>query len=417
MNGLPARMIDSVVVGAGPGGLAASAALTDRGVEHVVLERGRVGQTWRDQRWDSLRLNNPGWMNPMLGPQPADTYLTAREVLSRLNTMSGTCPVREFTHVTRLIADNGQWIVQVGNGLIQARTVVIATGGENQPRTPRMTRKMPNWIAQYHAADYRNPRQLPEGGVLVVGSGQSGCQIAEELRAAGRRVILATSPIGRAPARHRGKDTVEWLFHSGFFDQRTLDLPDISITRQPQPLIAPGGRSLSLQSLARAGVTLAGRLTGVGNETATFDDSAPANVAAADVFAARITAMLDQIIGPSDPSLPDEPDEAAGPIEIDPPRTLDLRAARVGSIIWSTGFTGDFTWLPTDLVDANGQPRHRNGAAAAAGVWYIGLRWLTHRASGNFLGFPTDARTAADAVATHLDAIADWSSNQARLRR
>ncbi|MGZ8801829.1 MAG: hypothetical protein ACXWZL_04200, partial [Mycobacterium sp.] len=195
-----------------------------------------------------------------------------------------------------------------------------------------------------------------------------------------------------------------WLFQSGFFDQRTLDLPDISITRHPQPLIAPGGRSLSLQGLARAGVTLAGRLTGVRNETVTFDDSAPANVAAADAFAAWITAMLDLIIGPSDPNLPDEPDEAAGPIEIDPPRTLDLRVARVGSIIWSTGFTGDFTWLPTDLVDANGQPRHRNGAAAAPGVWYIGLRWLTHRASGNFLGFPTDARAAADAVATHLDA-------------
>ncbi len=405
MNDLPARTIDTVVVGAGPAGLAASAALTDRGIEHVVLERGRVGQTWRDQRWDSLRLNNPGWMNAMLGAQPPDTYLTAREVLARLAALAGACPVREFTPVTGLIPDNGQWRLQVGNESIHARTVVIATGGENQPWTPRMSRRVPGWIVQYHAAEYRNPGQLPEGEVLVVGSGQSGCQITEELQAAGRRVILATSPIGRAPARHRGKDTVKCLFQSGFFDQRTLDVSDISITRQPQPLIAPGGRALSLQSLARGGVGLAGRLTGVENGTVTFDDSAPANVAAGDVFAARITAILDQIIGPPDPGPPDAPDEAAaGPIELDPPRRLDLRAANVGTIIWCTGYTGDFTWLPTDLVDADGQPRHHDTAAAKPGVWYIGLRWLTHRASGNFLGFPTDARTVAHAVAIHLHA-------------
>lgn len=404
MNGLPVGTIESVVVGAGPAGLAASAALTDRGIEHVVLDRGRVGQTWHDQRWDSLRLNNPGWMNAMLGPQAPDTYLTAREVLSRLGALAGACPVREFTPVSRLIPDNGQWRLLVGAGSIQARTVVIATGGENQPRTPGMSRRVPGWIVQYHAAEYRNPGQLPEGAVLVVGSGQSGCQIAEELQAAGRRVVLATSPIGRAPARYRGKDTVKCLFQSGFFDQRTLDVPDISITRQPQPLIAPGGRALSLQSLARGGVCLAGRLTGVENGTVTFDESAPANVAAGDVLAARIAAILERIICSPDPGLPDEPDEAAaGPIELDPFRRLHLRAANVGTIIWSTGYTGDFTWLPTDLVDADGQPRHHNTAATTPGVWYIGLRWLTHRASGNFLGFPTDARTVADAVAAHLD--------------
>jgi len=404
MNSMPARTIDAVVVGAGPGGLAASAALTDRGVDHVVLERARVGQTWRDQRWDSLRLNNPGWMNTMLGLQPRDTYLTGGEVLARLNTLAGDCPVRELTRVTRLIPDNGYWGVKVDRGLIRARTVVIATGGENQPRTPTMSRDIPGRIAQYHSASYRNPGQLPDGGVLIVGSGQSGCQIAEELRTAGRSVILATSPIGRIPARHRGKDTVEWLYQSGFFDQRTLDLLDIATTRQPQPLIAPGGRSLSLQSLAREGVTLAGRLSGVENETATFDGSAPANVAAADQFAARVTAMLDQTICPPGVGLPEESDETAGPIELDPPRMLDLRAAKVGSIIWSTGYTGDFSWLPTDFVGVDGRPRHHDAAAVAPGVWYIGLRWLTHRASGNFLGFPTDARIVADAVATHLDA-------------
>jgi putative flavoprotein involved in K+ transport len=174
LHELADTMIDTEVVGAGPAGLAASIALTHCGIEHVVLERGRIAQTWRDQRWDSLRLNNPGWMNPMLGPQPTNTYLTAREVLARLETLAGACPVREFTPVSRMMHDNGGWSLHVGPGLIRARTVVIATGGENQPRTPRLARDTPSWIAQQHAADYRNPHQLPEGGVLVVGSAQSG---------------------------------------------------------------------------------------------------------------------------------------------------------------------------------------------------------------------------------------------------
>ena len=397
-------MIDCVVVGGGPAGLAASAALSDRDVEHIVLERARVGQSWRAQRWDSLRLNNPGWMNPMLGPQPRDTHLTASEVVQRLESLAARCPVREFAAVTRMRAGQDRWDLEIGGGVIRTCAVVIATGGENQPRTPLLARSMPRWIAQFHAADYRKPGQLPDGAVLIVGSAQSGCQIAEELCAAGRRVILSTSPVGRAPARYRGVDTVELLVRSGFFQQRTLDLPDMSITKAPQPLLAPGGRSLSLQLLVRAGVTLTGRLIGVQNDTVTFDDTARANVAMADQFAARITAMLDQIVGPPDSTRPDESDEAAGRIDdLIEPRALNLRAAAVGSIIWSTGYTGDFSWLPAHLVDADGQPRHRNGAAVSApGVRYIGLRWLTHRASGNFLGIPADALTTADAIAAHL---------------
>jgi putative flavoprotein involved in K+ transport len=237
-----------------------------------------------------------------------------------------------------------------------------------------------------------------------VGSAQSGCQIAEDLLiSGGRQVILATSPVGRAPARHRGRDTVEWLFECGFFQQRPQDLPDPSVMAAPQPLLAPGGRSMSLQALARAGVTLVGHLVAVHGEQVAFDNSAPANIAAGDAFAARIRAMLDQAIlraGLDTP--PVEPDDADTPIELDPPTALDLRAVAVGSVVWCTGYTGDFSWLPPALRDAEGRPRHHGGGAPLPGVWYVGLRWLTHRASGNFLGFPTDAAATARAVATHL---------------
>lgn len=397
-------MIDCAVVGAGPAGLAASAALTRRGVEHLVLERGRVGQSWRDQRWDSLRLNNPGWMNAMLGEQAPDTYLTAGEVVERLDRLAAACPVREGVRVARLVPDGPGWSLLTSDGQLRARAVVVASGGENLPRIPGLARGLPGRVVQLHAADYRSPGQLPDGAVLVVGSAQSGCQIAEDLLiSGGRQVILATSPVGRAPARHRGRDTVEWLVECGFFQQRPQDLPDPSVMAAPQPLLAPGGRSMSLQALARAGVTLVGHLVAVHGEQVAFDNSAPANIAAGDAFAARIRAMLDQAIlraGLDTP--PVEPDDADTPIELDPPTALDLRAVAVGSVVWCTGYTGDFSWLPPALRDAEGRPRHHGGGAPLPGVWYVGLRWLTHRASGNFLGFPTDAAATARAVAAHL---------------
>jgi putative flavoprotein involved in K+ transport len=291
-------VIDCAVVGAGPAGLASSAALTRRGVEHVVLERGRVGQSWREQRWDSLRVNNPGWMNPMLGEQEPDTYLTADEVVERLDKLATACPVREG-------------------------------------------------------------------------------------------------------ARHRGRDTVEWLVECGFFQQRPQDLVDPSVMAAPQPLLAPGGRSMSLQALARAGVTLAGRLVAAHGERVAFDDSAPANLAAGDAFAARIRAMLDQVIRQAGLHAPPvEPDDADTPVELDPPMALDLGTVPVGSVVWCTGYTGDFSWLPPALLNPDGRPKHHDGAAPLPGVWYVGLRWLTHRASGNFLGLPSDAAATADAVVT-----------------
>jgi putative flavoprotein involved in K+ transport len=398
-------MVDCVVVGAGPAGLAASAALTARGVDHLVLERGRIGQSWRAQRWNSLRLNNPGWMNPMLGDQPPASYLPAAEVVERLRLLAAPVPVREHVPVCGLTPDGTGWVLRTGDGPVRARTVVVASGGENVPHTPRQSRLLPGRIAQIHAANYRRPGLLPGGAVLVVGSAQSGYQITEELLAAGRRVVLATNQVGRAPARHRGRDTVEWLVECGFFDQRLQDLPDPSIVHAPQPLVAPGGRSASLQTLARAGATLTGRLVAVEGDRLCFDDSTEANITAADAFAARIRAMLDAHIRRTGRLAPPaEPDDADLPVDLDPPTSLDLRAAGIGSVIWCTGYTADFSWLDPALLDDAGRPVRHGAAAALPGVWFIGLRWLTRRSSGNFLGFPVDAAAVADAVAATLGA-------------
>jgi putative flavoprotein involved in K+ transport len=319
-------MIDCAVVGAGPAGLAASAALTDRQVEHVVLERGRAGESWRSQRWDSFRLNTVGWMNRLLGDQPADAYATGLEVVRRLERLAAACPVRDGAEVTRVEPVSEGYALRTGAGDVVARTVVVATGDQNQPKVPALARRFPARVVHHHTASYRRPGQLPGGAVLVVGSAQSGCQIAEDLLAGGRRVVLATSPVGRVPFRHRGRDTVEWLAETGFMDQRPGDLPDPSVMRAAMPILAPG-RGLSLPALARAGVTLAGRLVAVDGERVAFDDSVAANIAAGDAFAARARAMVDEVIrrrGLDAP--PAEPDEHDARVDLDPPSSLDLGA-------------------------------------------------------------------------------------------
>jgi putative flavoprotein involved in K+ transport len=394
-------MIDCVVVGAGPAGLAASAALTERGVDHVVLERGRVGETWRTQRWDSFRLVSPGWKNTMLGEQPPDAYAPAAEVVERLEKLAARCPVRERVGVARLTPDIDGFVLATDDGEVRAQTVVVASGHENVPRVPPLARAFPDRIAQYHAADYRGPAGLPAGGVLVVGSAQAGCQITEELTAAGRQVVLATSAVGRVPTPYRGRDTVEWLYEAGFFHQRPADLPDPAMMRARQPILAPG-RGLSLQALALAGATLTGRLVAVDDQRVRFDDSAGANVAAGDAFATRVAAMVDEAIERTGrPAPAAEPDHVTGtPLDLD---TTTLELAELGAVVWCTGFRGDFSWLDPALVDSDGQPRHTGCAAAVPGVWYVGLRWLTHRGSATLDGFPTDAATVADAVRAQLD--------------
>lgn len=412
-------VIDCVVVGAGPAGLAASTSLAGLGIEHVVLERARPGETWRTQRWDSLHVNNPGFMNTMLGDQDPGTYLTHQEVVQRLETLASRAPVRTGTDVLGLARLKGQWLLHTSDGPLQARTVVVASGGENVSRVPAMAARLPDRIVQRHAATYRNPSDLPEGAVLVVGSAQSGTQITEDLLAAGRHVWLATCPVGRASAKYRGRDTVRWLDEAGFFEHRLEDLPDPRAVRAVPALLAPGGHNMSLQLLSKAGAGLAGRLVAVEGETLVFDDSTAANIAYADRSAATIRGLIDAHIQAHGLDAPAAgPDPAAPLVELDPPRELRLRSAGIGSVIWCTGYTGAFQWLGKDLTDTAGAPRRQGPTSPAPGVWFIGLRWLIRRTSGNFIGFPKDAEVIANHVRHYLeDTSQRRQASQGRSRR
>ena len=400
---MSAGAVDCVVVGAGPAGLATSAALTARGVEHLLVERGQVGHTWRTQRWDSFRLNTPSWMNPMLGPFADDGYAPLGEVVERFGTLAAACPLREGVAVEALSRNGDGFALRTTDGAPSARAVVVATGDQNRPLTPALAAAVPAGVAQCHTAGYRSAGQLPEGAVLVVGSGQSGCQIAEDLLAGGRRVFVATSQVGRLPTPYRGRETLWWLVQGGFYDQTPAQVQDPVARRAPNPLIAPDGRPLGLPSLARRGAVLVGRPVAVEGARILLDDSAAANLAAGEAFAAQARVMADEIIertgAGAPPAVPDPDDD---PVRLEPVPAIDLRADQVGSVIWCTGFGGDFGPLDPSLLDGAGQPLRESVAGAVPGLWFMGLRWLTHRASSILYGFPKDAARVADGVVAHL---------------
>jgi len=399
-------LLDCVVIGAGPAGLAASGALTAHGVDHGLLERGVVAETWRSQRWDSFRLNTPGWMSRMLGAFPDDAYLPRAEVVSRFEKLAAACPLREGVAVHGLDPDSHGFTLRTGDGPIRTRTVVVATGDQNVARTPALADELPTWVRQLHTANYRNATELPPGGVLVVGSGQSGCQIAEDLLAGGRRVYVATSAVGRVPTPYRGRETLWWMVQSGFYDQLATQVLDPTVRKAPNPLLAPGGRPLGLPTLARLGAVLVGRPVAVDGDRISFDRSAEANLAAGEAFASRIRVLVDEMLhrtGIDAPAAGPDPDEE--PVHLREVSELDLRADAISSVIWCTGFGGDFSWLPSECAAGSGELLRTGVAATSPGLWYMGLRWLTHRASSILYGFPRDAETVADAVGSHLDSM------------
>jgi putative flavoprotein involved in K+ transport len=342
-------------------------------------------------------------MNGMLGRLERNSFATAPEVVAALDGLAADLPVRQRTPVHSLDRNGNGYVLQTPDGDLHTSTVVLATGNQNVPKVPALAGRVAEHVQQWHAADFRSAAQLPAGTVLVVGSAQSGSQIAEDLITAGRQVYLATSRVGRFPWRYRGRDTVEWLVETGFFDQRPQDLEDPAMTRAAQPLVASGGRSLSLQLLARSGVKLLGRIVSVEGNTVTFDGSAAANIAYGDQFASRVCTMIDIFIHQTGAdALPPGSDEGGGPVDLEARTVLDLDAAGVASIIWCTGFTGDFSWVHLPVLDGAGQPKHHGGTTTEPGLWFMGLPWLTRRSSGLLLGFPSDAEKIAGAVAAHL---------------
>jgi putative flavoprotein involved in K+ transport len=415
--------LDTVIVGAGQAGLGVSYFLQRDGREHIVFERGRIGESWLSQRWDSFKLNTPNFMNVLPGlayggPEP-DGFWRRDELVYYFQRYVEhfQLPVRTGVTVVSVkrAEDEERFIVKTRtNGQreesVTSRSVVIASGILQTPKFPATRFRLPHDVAQLHTADYRSAAALPPGAILIVGSGQSGCQIAEDLLSAGRTVYLCTSKVGRAPRRYRGRDLLEWWVDMKFLDVTFASLEDKAISRAPQPQISGLGRyghTVSLQQLARQGAVILGRLLDAEASTVVLSDEAAAHVRFADEFSQRlkdgINAYLAQA-GITPPPLEEDPaDVPDSQAEcVSPLRRLNFSEAKVSTVIWATGFTADFSWIHLPVLDAEGKPVHQRGISPVRGLYFIGFPWLNSRKSGIIYGIEEDAHYIADAIARHL---------------
>lgn len=403
------EQLDTVIIGAGQAGLATSYFLTQAGHEHVVLERAaQAASVWRNDRWDSFTTVTPNWVFRMPGaeydgPEP-EGFLPREEIVAHFDRYIERfrLPIRTNTEVVAVdAADGREYRVRTPDGIIAARNVVIATGLEQSPALPFAAANLSPSIVQLHSGAYRNPESLPDGAVLVVGSGQSGSQIAEELALRGRKVYLSTSGAGRIPRRYRGKDVITWLMTIGFFDltperippgmKKFGGIPHVSGTR--------GGHTLNLHQFARDGMTLLGHFRDAEGDMVLFAPDLRENLARADAFEANATRMIDGYIAANGLDVPPEElprleDGFRQPV-ID---ALDLREAGIGTVIWATGYHFDFSLVTLPVFDADGFPIQTDGVASAPGLYFVGLPWMPALKTGSLMGFAERSKR----VATHI---------------
>ena len=397
----------TVIIGAGHCGLAMSHCLTARSIDHVVLERAEVANSWRTQRWDSLRLLTPNWMTRLPGYEyrgaDPDGYLSAREVAAMLEDYAGAsaAPVLTGTTVTSVRAAGGGYVVQTDQGVWRAPTVVLASGAAAVPTMPGLARLVPPGITSLTPADYRNPDGLPPGGVLVVGASASGVQLADELHRSGRPVTLAVGEHVRMPRTYRGRDILWWLDASGVLDQRYDEVDDLVRARNvpSMQLIGSPGRTVDLNTLSSAGVRLAGRLAGIQDGIAQFSGSLPNVCALADLKLGRLLNTIDAWAGASG-------ERFAPTVVSSPPLGLDLRSGEISTIVWATGYRPDLSWLDVPVLDRKGQIVHDGGVTACPGLYLIGLPFLLRRKSTLIDGAAGDAAELTAHLAGHLDALA-----------
>jgi len=399
-----ANVLDAVVVGAGWAGLGVSYSLARRGLRHSVLERGRIGETWLTQRWDSFRMNTPNVQTVM----PGDRYegsdpsgaLTRNQFVALLEDFAkrNGLPVEPETVVTELASghEKGEYRLTTSRGTFLARNVVIASGHLNCPVRPVWAASLTPSLCQIDASDYRNAAGLADGAVLVVGSGQSGCQIAEDLAEAGRTVFLSTGRVGRLVRRYRGRDIMIWLVESGFLDVRREEIIQLAKRIPPRGVLG-AQQTISLQALSAKGIVLLGRLTGVEDGgRLSFADDLEAHVRFADEASANVKRHIDEYISRSGIDAPAAEPDPAETVQASLPDptigSLDIAGAGITTVVWCTGFRGDFSWMRLPgVLDPAGQPLHEDGVASRRGIYFAGLDFASTRKSGTILAVAEEA--------------------------
>jgi putative flavoprotein involved in K+ transport len=404
----PAARSAVAVIGGGQAGLSISWYLARSGIDHVVFERERAGYAWQAERWDSFCLVTPNWQCqlpgfPYQGPDPHG-FMLREEIIDYIDAFvaSFNPPLLEGVNVRHLRRDSQHgFILDTTEGIYVADQVVIAAGGYQIPFIPRCAERLPSDIVQISSARYRNPAQLPEGAILVVGSGQSGCQIAEDLHLAGRNVHLCVGDAPRVARRYRGKDVVEWLHLMGYYELPVHEHPLREGVRDKTNHYVTGrdgGRDIDLRQRAVEGMELYGRLLDVNGDCLTLDDDLALRLDQADQVSESIKSSIDNFIAKKGISAPEE--NRYRPIWVPQSERpqFDYRAVGITSIVWCIGFRTDYSWVDLPVFNGRGHPSHVRGVTPVPGAYFLGLPWLYTWGSGRFSGVARDAEYLAEHI-------------------
>jgi len=401
--------IDTLVIGAGQAGVAMSEHLSKRAVPHLVLERNRIAEAWRTGRWDSLVANGPAWHDRFPGLEfddlAPDAFAPKERVAAYFEAYAKQfdAPIRTGVEVKKVERNIGRpgFTVETSQGVIEALHVVAATGPFQRPVIPPVAPKDAN-ITQLHSAEYRNPEQLPDGAVLVVGSGSSGVQIADELQRAGKQVYLSVGPHDRPPRAYRNRDFCWWLGVLGEWDAPAMRPGTEHVTIAVSG--ARGGHTIDFRGLANQGITLVGMTKSFQDGMVSFQADLADNIAHGDANYLSLLDAADAYIERNGLGLPQEPEARhllPDPACLtNPILELDLAAAGVTTIIWATGYAVDYSWLKVNALDEKGRPRHQRGVSTEPGIYFVGLPWLSRRGSSFIWGVWHDAMHIADHIAT-----------------
>jgi putative flavoprotein involved in K+ transport len=378
--------IETVIIGGGQAGLCVSYFLRKAGRDHIILEQAdRPAHTWRDERWDSFTLVTPNWSFRLpgaeyQGPEP-EGFIGRDEIVQRFEQFveNNAFPIECGVQVTAVDPADAGYRIQSSQGNFKARNVVVATGMFQTPRIPEFSQNVPGGVTQIHSSQYRNPQKLAPGAVLVVGSSQSGCQIAEELNQAGRKVYLCVGSTGRAPRRYRGKDIYEWMESSGFLNRTVAQLPSPAARFAGNPLLTgkDGGHSLNLHQFSRDGIHLLGRLSRIQDGSLWLAPDLKENLVKCDRFEQMITEMVDAYIARNKIEAPQETVFALQDgYSVPEIPALNISAEGITTIIWATGFRFDYSLVHLPVFDEFGFPITQVGASRAPGLYFAGMSWL-----------------------------------------
>ncbi len=412
---MPLDKIDTLIVGGGQAGIAMSEHLSNNGVPHIVLERDRIAERWRTARWDSLVANGPAWHdrfpNMEFSDVDPDAFAPREKVADYFVAYAEMikAPIRCGVEVKEVQRNEGRpgFRVETSKGVIEARHVVAATGPFQRSVLPKLVPEDAD-IMQFHSSEYRNPEQLADGAVLVVGAGSSGAQIADELQRAGRNVYLSVGPHDLPPRRYRGRDFVWWLGVLGKWGAVAMEPGTEHVTIAVSG--AHGGHTVNFRRLAAQGMTLVGRTESFENGVMHFAPDLAENIAHGNANTLSVLDEADTYIVRNGLDFPEEPQarltDADPQCVIDPVLQLNLAEAGITSIIWATGFALDFSWLKVDAFDEAGMPRHQRGVSSEPGIYFLGLPWLSCRGSSFIWGVWHDAKHLADQIAIQRQYLA-----------